>query len=99
MSRNDGCRSANGSAAKFALQAFDRRPARESGTQAGRLCFYEADVVKTRGEYCFLFIFLHFNRVIRQQLTLWLWCLVVAVRGTSAAMIKGQSQLLFERAT
>ena len=71
----------------------------KSGTQAGRLCFYEADVVETRGEYCFLFIFLHFNRVIRQQLTLWLWCLVVAVRGTSAAMIKGQSQLLFERAT
>src|SRR5271166_6992101 len=43
---------------------------RHSATQAGRLCFYEADVVKTRGEYCFLFIFLHFNCVIRQQLTL-----------------------------
>ena len=41
-----------------------------AGTQAGRLCFYEADVVKTRGENWFLFIFLHFNRVIRQQLTL-----------------------------
>src|SRR5271165_5063012 len=26
-------------AAKFALQAFDHRPARESGTQAGRLCY------------------------------------------------------------
>ena len=38
VSRNEGCISANGSAAKFALQAFDHRPARESGTQAGRLC-------------------------------------------------------------
>src|SRR5271165_4014952 len=39
VSRNDGCRSANGSGAKFALQAFDHRPARQSGTQAGRLCY------------------------------------------------------------
>src|SRR5271165_6304997 len=39
VSRNDGCRSANGSGAKFALQAFDHRPARQSGTQAGLLCY------------------------------------------------------------
>ena len=39
VSRNDGCTSANGCAAKFALQAFDHRPVRESGTQAGRLCY------------------------------------------------------------
>jgi hypothetical protein len=54
------------------------------------LGFYEADFVKTRRENYFLFIFLHFNPSLNNNPPFSFWCLVVAVRGTSAAMIKRQ---------
>ena len=49
MSRNDGWISANGCAAKFALQAFAHRPAPQSGTQAGRLCYLGLGVMPPVG--------------------------------------------------
>ncbi len=49
VSRKDGWISANGCAAKFALQSFDHRPARQSGTQAGRLCYLGLGVTPPLG--------------------------------------------------
>src|SRR5271165_6210908 len=49
VSRNDGWISANGCAAKLALQALDHRPAPQSGTQAGRLCYLGLGVMPPVG--------------------------------------------------
>jgi hypothetical protein len=57
--------------------------------------FYEAAFVKTRCEDCFFLILIDFGRFLTTSPLLRLWCLIAAVRGTSAAMIKRQSQLLF----
>jgi hypothetical protein len=52
------------------------------------LGFYEADFVKTGGEYCFLFIFCSFWPTSGDSPPVWLWCLIIAAGVCAAAVIK-----------
>jgi hypothetical protein len=58
------------------------------------LGFYEADFVKTGGEYCFLLIFCSFQPTSGDSPPVWLWCLIISAGVCAAAVIKRQSQLL-----
>jgi hypothetical protein len=62
--------------------------------RAEALGFYEADFVKTGGEYCFLFIFCSFQPTSGDSPPVWLWCLIISAGVCAAAVIKRQSQLL-----